>query len=54
MKVSCCANRIHWDTCHSEVEVYDSNGNHIGALDPRTKKIYKKAVKNRKIPKNIK
>lgn len=36
-----------WDELHGEVEVFDANGFHLGALDPMTGKLIKDAVKGR-------
>ncbi len=42
---------LEWDNLHLEVEVYDKGGDHLGAIDPKTNKIYKHAVKGRKLKK---
>ena len=41
------AEYFKWDHLHGEVEAYDANQNHLGALDPLTEKLYKPAVKGR-------
>lgn len=38
-----------WDNTHSDIEVYDSNGGHLGSADAGTGAIYKAAVKGRTI-----
>lgn len=38
-----------WDNTHSDIEVYDSNGIHLGSADPGTGVLYKAAVNGRKI-----
>ncbi|QYA42440.1 SAR2788 family putative toxin [Macrococcoides bohemicum] len=38
-----------WDNRHKEIEVYNSNGVHIGVMDPLTGQMTKPAVKGRKI-----
>lgn len=38
-----------WDDKHDDIEVYDKNGKHLGSMDPRIGKIYKKAVSGRDI-----
>ena len=38
-----------WDHAHNDIEVYDSNGKHLGSMDPITGEMYKPAVKGRKI-----
>ncbi|HLB93724.1 MAG TPA: colicin E3/pyocin S6 family cytotoxin [Candidatus Babeliales bacterium] len=42
---------LEWDDLHLEVEAYDRGGDHLGAIDPKTNKIYKHAVKGRKLKK---
>lgn len=41
------AEYLKWDKLHNEVEAYSKNKDHIGAFDPVTKEIYKKAVLGR-------
>jgi hypothetical protein len=38
-----------WDSFHSEVEVYNLRGKHLGAIDPITGRFIKKPVKGRHI-----
>lgn len=38
---------FEWDHTHGEIEVYDRNGNHLGAMDPATGELIKPAVKGR-------
>ena len=38
-----------WDYTHNDIEVYDQNGNHLGSMDPITGKMYKAAVKGRRL-----
>ena len=38
-----------WDYTHNDVEVYNSNGRHLGSMDPTTGKMYKPAVPGRTI-----
>lgn len=38
-----------WDDKHDDIEVYDRNGKHLGSMDPRIGKIYKRAVAGRSI-----
>ncbi|MBE7519090.1 MAG: hypothetical protein HS107_07560 [Thermoflexaceae bacterium] len=38
-----------WDGLHGEVEVWDSQGRHLGAANATTGKTVKKAVRGRKI-----
>lgn len=38
-----------WDGLHGELEMYNSRGRHLGALDPRTGVLIKDAVKGRRI-----
>jgi hypothetical protein len=38
-----------WDALHGEIEVYNSRGKHLGALDPLTGELVKVAVRGRKI-----
>jgi len=38
-----------WDSLHGEVEVYDGRGWHLGAMDPETGDLVKRAVKGRRI-----
>jgi hypothetical protein len=38
---------LEWDYDHNEVEVYNKNNKHLGALDPQTMKLYKQAQCNR-------
>ena len=38
-----------WDFTHNDIEVYDRNGKHLGSMDPLTGKMYKGAVKGRKL-----
>ncbi|MEA4822252.1 MAG: colicin E3/pyocin S6 family cytotoxin [Erysipelotrichales bacterium] len=38
-----------WDSLHGEIEVFNMRGKHLGALDPVTGRMIKKAVKGRKI-----
>ncbi len=40
-----------WDSLHGELEVYDRNGNHKGAFDPKNGKQLKPGKKNRKLKK---
>lgn len=38
-----------WDHTHNDIEVYDNKGRHLGSMNPITRKMYKPAVKGRKI-----
>ena len=38
-----------WDSLHGEVEVWDRNGWHLGAVDALTGKLVKEARKGRRI-----
>jgi hypothetical protein len=38
-----------WDSLHGEVEVYDSRGRHLGAMDPVTGAMTKSAVPGRRL-----
>lgn len=38
-----------WDGLHGEVEVYNSRGKHLGAVDPTTGELLKPAVRGRTI-----
>ena len=38
-----------WDSLHGEVEVWNRNGWHLGAVDPLTGKFIKEAQKGRRI-----
>lgn len=38
-----------WDFEKNEIEVYNHKGNHMGAMDPKTGRIYKEGIKVRKI-----
>jgi hypothetical protein len=38
-----------WDYTHNDIEFYDSNGLHLGSLDPITGEVYKGPVVGRKI-----
>lgn len=38
-----------WDALHGEVEVFNSRGRHLGAIDPITGEMTKPAVPGRKI-----
>jgi len=38
-----------WDNTHEDIEVYDSNGNHLGSMDPMTGAMIKPPVPGRKI-----
>ncbi len=38
-----------WDALHGEVEVFDSRGRHLGAIDPITGAVLKEAVRGRRI-----
>ena len=40
-----------WDYTHNDIEVYDSNGKHLGSMDPITGEMYKDAVAGRKLEK---
>ena len=40
---------FEWDNTHNDIEVYDNRGKHLGSMDPITGKMYKPAVKGRKI-----
>ena len=43
-------NRLYtWDALHGEVEVFNSRGAHLGALDPITGNWVKPAVRGRRI-----
>jgi hypothetical protein len=37
------------DSLHGEIEVFNARGKHLGAMDPRTGKMIKPAVRGRKI-----
>ena len=45
------AEYLEWDHLHNEVEAYDKCRDHLGAIDPKTNKIYKYAVKGRRLKK---
>ncbi|WP_321969290.1 colicin E3/pyocin S6 family cytotoxin [Paraburkholderia tropica] len=36
-----------WDYTHSDIEVYNKRGEHLGSMDPVTGQIYKPAVRGR-------
>jgi hypothetical protein len=38
-----------WDSLHGEAEVFNERGKHLGALDPKTGRMIKAAVRGRKI-----
>ena len=38
-----------WDNTHNDIEVYNNRGECIGSMDPNTGKMYKPAVRGRKI-----
>ena len=38
-----------WDTLHGELEVYNSRGRHLGAVNPHTGVLVKDSVKGRHI-----
>ncbi len=38
-----------WDNTHEDIEVYDSNGKHLGSMDPMTGTMTKGPVSGRKI-----
>ena len=38
-----------WDSLHGEIEVFNKNGHHLGALDAVTGRFLKPAVRGRKI-----
>ena len=38
-----------WDSLHGEIEVFDSRGRHLGAIDPVTGDMLKEAVRGRRI-----
>ena len=38
-----------WDYTHNDIEVCNSNKKHLGSMDPTTGKMYKPAVKGRKL-----
>ena len=38
-----------WDFTHNDIEVYDKNGKHLGSMNPSTGKMYKDAVKGRRL-----
>lgn len=38
-----------WDARHGELEMYNAQGRHLGAVDPQTGALVKAAVKGRKI-----
>ncbi|MGC9196111.1 MAG: colicin E3/pyocin S6 family cytotoxin [Syntrophobacteraceae bacterium] len=38
-----------WDSLHGEVEVFDSRGQHLGAIDPMTGAKTKSAVPGRRL-----
>lgn len=38
-----------WDYTHQDIEVYDSNGKHLGSIDPFDGELYKEPVKGRTI-----
>lgn len=40
-----------WDSLHGELEVFNKQGLHLGAADPRTGSMTKPAVRGRKIAK---
>lgn len=40
-----------WDHTHGDIEVYDNTMRHLGSMDPFTGKMYKSAVKGRKLNK---
>lgn len=44
------AHYLYWDHLHGEVEAFGEGGNHIGALDPKTKKLYKPGILERMFP----
>jgi hypothetical protein len=43
-----------WDYLHGEIEYFDRNGNHLGALDPQTGEVIKPAVSGRSIREKLK
>jgi hypothetical protein len=38
-----------WDSLHGEVEVFNTRGRHLGAVDPATGRLKKQPKKGRKI-----
>ncbi|MDQ1746362.1 MAG: hypothetical protein QOD07_625, partial [Frankiaceae bacterium] len=38
-----------WDYTHSDIEVFDRNGNHLGSADPETGEMYKPPVRSHKL-----
>lgn len=51
-KVWANANRTHfftWDSLHGEIEAFDKQGRHLGALNASTGDLIKEAVRGRKL-----
>jgi hypothetical protein len=44
------AEYLEWDYTHNDVEAYNKAKDHIGSISPRTLKLYKPAVHNRRFP----
>lgn len=44
------AEYLEWDYTHNDVEAYNKAKDHIGSINPRTLKLYKPPVYNRKFP----
>ena len=40
-----------WDSLHAELEAFNKNGHHLGAVCPQTGLVIKPAIKGRKISK---
>jgi hypothetical protein len=45
------AEYLEWDHLHNDVEAYSKGKDHIGSIDPKTLKLYKKAVYTRTVSK---
>ena len=41
---------LYWDHLHGEVEAFSKGKKHLGAIDPKTKKIYKPGDVGRQFP----
>ena len=48
-RIDAKGNKYQWDHTHSDIEVYNKRGEHLGSINPKTGEMYKPAVLGRKI-----
>jgi hypothetical protein len=41
---------LQWDYDHGDIEAYNAGKKHMGSIDPKTLKLYKNAIRGRKLP----